>query len=105
MASKCGFRLLSGFESTDTKFKMPTNATNATPHRRAYLIHSELIHTVVAAYPRHGWSECFAGVIEEELKLKPWCHSTTFEVPGYKSGEPSQMATHVRGNDVMRPYE
>ncbi|KAH9049263.1 hypothetical protein EDB83DRAFT_2543207 [Lactarius deliciosus] len=64
---------------------------------RANLIHTDLIRTVVAA--------CFACVIEEELRLKPWCHSSTFEVPGYKPGEPSRFATDVRGNDVMRPYE
>lgn len=79
--------------------------TDFTLHRRANLVHPELIRTVVEAYPRHGWSECFASVIEEELRLKPWCHSTTFEVPGYKPGEPSQFASDVRGNDVMRPYD
>jgi cyanamide hydratase len=72
---------------------------------RANLIHPELIRSVVEAYPRTGWSECFAGVIMEELRLKPWCHSSTFEVPGYKPGEPSRFASDVRGNDVMRPYE
>jgi cyanamide hydratase len=72
---------------------------------RANLIHPELIRTVVAAYPRLEWSDCFAGVIMEELKLKPWCHTSTFEVPGYKPGEPSQFAAEVLGNDVMRPYE
>lgn len=79
--------------------------TDFTLHRRANLVHPELIRTVVEAYPRHGWSECFASVIEEELRLKPWCHSSTFEVPGYKPGEPSQFASDVRGNDVMRPYD
>ena len=76
-----------------------------TPHRRANLVHPDLIRTVVEVYPRKGWSESFAGVIMEELRLKPWCHSTTFEFPGYKPGEPSQFAAHVRGNDVMRPYD
>jgi cyanamide hydratase len=72
---------------------------------RANLIHSELIRSVVAAYPRREWSKCFVAVIEKELKLKPWCHSSSFEVPGYKPGEPSQFAADIRGNDVMRPYE
>ncbi len=60
---------------------------------------------MVEAYPLLGWSECFAGVVEKELKLKPWCHSSTFEVPGYKPGEPSRFAADVRNNDVMRPFD
>ncbi|KAI0260956.1 hypothetical protein BC834DRAFT_1028402 [Gloeopeniophorella convolvens] len=72
---------------------------------RANLIHPELIRTTVAAYPRNGWSEHFAGVVEKELRLKPWCHSSTFEVPNYVPGGPSNFATDVRGNDVMRPYD
>ncbi|KAI0299707.1 cyanamide hydratase [Multifurca ochricompacta] len=61
--------------------------------------------SVVASYPRDGWSECFAKVIETELRLKPWCHTSTFEVPDYKPGEPSRFATDVRGNEVMRQYD
>jgi len=72
---------------------------------RASLIHSQLIKTTCAAFPRTGWSECFASTIEKELSLKPWCHSTTFEVPNWKEGVASHFATDVRGNDVMRPYE
>jgi cyanamide hydratase len=81
------------------------HATDSTIHRYANLIHLELIRTVVEAYPRLGWSECFAGVIMKELRLKPWCHTSTFEVPGYKPGEPSQFAAEVLGNEVMRPYD
>jgi cyanamide hydratase len=98
LACECGFHLLCGFN-------IPTHPTNATPHRRANLIHPELIRSVVSEYPRPRWSECFAGVLMEELKLKPWCHTSTFEVPGYKPGDPSHFATNVRGNDAMRPYE
>ncbi|KAI0406748.1 hypothetical protein F4802DRAFT_93840 [Xylaria palmicola] len=28
------------------------------------------------AFPRKGWSDCFAKTIREELDLKPWAHST-----------------------------
>ncbi|KAK2460392.1 hypothetical protein APHAL10511_007557 [Amanita phalloides] len=72
---------------------------------RANLVHPLLIETVCAAFPRKGWSECFASVIEMELKLKPWCHSTTFEIPGWKEGIPSKFATAVRENAVMQPFD
>ncbi|KAG6820258.1 hypothetical protein H0H93_003266 [Arthromyces matolae] len=72
---------------------------------RANLLHPKLIESTCAAYPRNGWSECFAKTIERELSLKPWCHTSTFEVPNWKEGLPSKFATDVRGNDVMRPYD
>jgi len=72
---------------------------------RANLVHPKLIETTTSAYPRKGWSEHFARVIEKELALKPWCHTSTFEVPCLKHGVKSNFATDVRGNDVMRPFD
>ncbi|KAJ7153439.1 hypothetical protein C8R43DRAFT_1001921 [Mycena crocata] len=72
---------------------------------RANLIHPKLIETTVAAFPRLGWSEHFARVIEKELTLKPWCHSSTFEIPNWTPGTSSNFATDVRGNEVMRPFD
>ncbi|KAF8346522.1 hypothetical protein F5887DRAFT_959471 [Amanita rubescens] len=69
------------------------------PDPRANLVHPKLIETTCAAFPRKGWSECFAKVIETELKLKPWCHTTTFEVPGWKEGVQS------KGNAAMKPFD
>ncbi|KAJ7271083.1 hypothetical protein C8J57DRAFT_1320651 [Mycena rebaudengoi] len=64
-----------------------------------------LIETTTAAFPRNGWSEHFARVIEKELDLKPWCHTSSFEIPGWVPGTPSNVAIHVRGNDTMRPFD
>ncbi|KAJ7730267.1 cyanamide hydratase [Mycena maculata] len=72
---------------------------------RADLIHPKLIETTVAEFPRMGWSEHFASVIEKELTLKPWCHTSTFEIPNWSRGASSNFATDVRGNDVMRPFD
>ncbi|KAJ7456992.1 hypothetical protein FB451DRAFT_1275544 [Mycena latifolia] len=72
---------------------------------RANLIHPKLIETTVAAFPRQGWSEHFARVVEKELALKPWCHTSTFEIPNWKPGNSSNFATDVRGNDAMRPFD
>ncbi|KAF8644021.1 hypothetical protein AX16_008737 [Volvariella volvacea WC 439] len=72
---------------------------------RANLLHPRLIETTCAAYPRKSWSEHFARIVEKELSLKPWCHTTTFEQPNWKEGIPSNFATDVRGNEVMRQYD
>ncbi|KAJ6554535.1 hypothetical protein B0H19DRAFT_1153958 [Mycena capillaripes] len=72
---------------------------------RANLIHPKLIETTTNEWKRGGWSEHFASVIEKELSLKPWCHSTTFEIPNWKPGMSSNFATDVRGNQVMRPFD
>lgn len=72
---------------------------------RANLIHPQLIETTTTKFPRKGWSEHFARVIEKELTLKPWCHTSTFEAPNWKEGVQSNFATDVRGNEVMRPFD
>ncbi|KAF8824607.1 hypothetical protein HHX47_DHR8000110 [Lentinula edodes] len=72
---------------------------------RANLIHSRLIETTTAAFPRKGWSEHFARVVESELRLKPWCHTSTFEVPNWREGVESNFARDVRGNSVMKPFD
>ncbi|KAH7872462.1 uncharacterized protein C8R40DRAFT_1052475 [Lentinula edodes] len=72
---------------------------------RANLIHSRLIETTAAAFPRKGWSEHFARVVESELRLKPWCHTSTFEVPNWREGVESNFARDVRGNSVMKPFD
>lgn len=72
---------------------------------RANLIHPNLIKTTIDAFPRNSWSEHFASVVEKELTLKPWCHTSTFEVPNWAPGMPSQVAAHVRNNQVMQPYD
>ncbi|KAF8589204.1 cyanamide hydratase [Ramaria rubella] len=72
---------------------------------RASLISTDLIEATVAAFPRLQWASCFSGVIEKELALKPWCHTTTFEEPGWKEGVRSNFATDVRGNTVMNRYD
>jgi len=69
------------------------------------LLHPDFIEAVSNAYPRKEWLEVFAKVIEKELVTKPWCHTSTFEVAGWKEGVQSNFATDVRGNEVMKKYE
>jgi len=72
---------------------------------RASLVHPNLIKNACAKFPRNGWSDYFGSTVERELVLKPWCHTSTFEVPNWKEGIQSNVATHVRGNKVMESYD
>ena len=38
------------------------------------LVHVDTIMNVVEAWPRKGWTGCFAGVVRKETELKPWSH-------------------------------
>lgn len=59
------------------------------------LIAEETIEDVVNAFPRNGWSGCFASVVREECKAKPWANTTRIE----------GFADKIEANTVMRPYE
>ncbi|TCD60598.1 hypothetical protein EIP91_009829 [Steccherinum ochraceum] len=72
---------------------------------RADLIHPKLIETTCAAFPRKGWSQVFSRTIEKEENLKPWCHSTVFEVPDWKRGMKSKFATEIRNNKGSAKYD
>jgi len=61
------------------------------------LVSQSTIESVVAAYPRLGWSGCFAATIRRENGLKPWAHTTHL-------GE-EEFPTGVEGNELMRPYD
>jgi cyanamide hydratase len=72
---------------------------------RQSLLHPTLLRSTTTLYPRTGWSNHFAGVVEKELRLKPWCHTSTFEVPGWKEGVESVFAKDVRGNAAGEEYD
>jgi len=40
------------------------------------IVHADTRVDVNRAFPRKGWSGCFASTIREELHLKPWAHTT-----------------------------
>lgn len=61
----------------------------------ASLLHEDTWKGAVREFPREGWLGCFAATIREEVKLKPWCHST--HIPGF--------AEKIEGNELMKPYE
>ncbi|EUC29872.1 hypothetical protein COCCADRAFT_7974 [Bipolaris zeicola 26-R-13] len=63
--------------------------------KNATLISKRTIESVVAAYPRNQWSSCFAHIIEEELTLKPWAHSSA--IPNF--------AETVAENKLMEPWD
>jgi cyanamide hydratase len=59
------------------------------------LVHEDTIKSVVARYPRQGWTGCFAGVVRKECELKPWSNTTRIE----------GFAEMVEANKVMEPYD
>ncbi|PTB35342.1 uncharacterized protein TrAFT101_011214 [Trichoderma asperellum] len=59
------------------------------------IIHTKTLKDVVEAFPRQQWLGCFAKTIDEEERLKPWCHST--HIPNFSDG--------IRGNKFMQQYE
>lgn len=63
----------------------------------AGLVHRGTIDDVVAAYPRKQWSSCFAATIREEIRQKPWCHTTAL-------GE-EDFPGDVLANTLMERYE
>ncbi|KIP01260.1 hypothetical protein PHLGIDRAFT_113164 [Phlebiopsis gigantea 11061_1 CR5-6] len=72
---------------------------------RANLLSTALVEETVAAFPRLEWASCFSKTIEKELALKPWCHTSTFEVPRWEIGVQSNFATDVRNNALMNKYD
>jgi cyanamide hydratase len=70
---------------------------NVCPAELESLVHHDTIKNVVAAYPRHKWSSCFAATIHKENGLKPWAHTTHLGEEDFPNG--------VLGNTVMEPYE
>lgn len=59
------------------------------------LLHQDTIDDVLKKYPRKGWTSCFASTVREEIRLKPWSHSTAIE----------NFADNVEGNKVWPKYD
>lgn len=62
-----------------------------------HLVSKETIEDVVKAFPRRGWSGCFAKTIRKENGLKPWAHTTHLGERDFPEG--------VEGNELMKPYD
>ena len=65
----------------------------------AELIHPKNIDEVSNKFPRNQWTGCFADVVKNEIKLKPWSHTTSMG--------PSEAAivSGILGNKVMAKYD
>lgn len=62
-----------------------------------YLVHADTRVDVNRAFPRRGWSGCFASTIREELRLKPWAHTTHLGREEFPNG--------VLENKLMEEYD
>ncbi|KAA8566970.1 hypothetical protein MFRU_007g01380 [Monilinia fructicola] len=65
--------------------------------RNAGLLDRGTIEGVVRAWPRLGWSKCFAHTIQQENGLKPWAHTTHLGVRDFPEG--------VLENKLMEEWE
>lgn len=61
------------------------------------LVHADTKVDVNRAFPRNGWSKCFAATIREEIGLKPWAHTTALGEEDFPNG--------VLNNKLMAEFE
>lgn len=61
------------------------------------LVATETVEEVTKAFPRKGWSGCFAATIRKENSLKPWAHTTHLGEQDFPVG--------VENNQLMAPYD
>lgn len=61
------------------------------------LVNRRTIESVVKAFPRNGWSGCFAATIRKEIGMKPWAHTTHLGERDFAEG--------VENNELMAPYD
>lgn len=59
------------------------------------LVAKETIESITQAFPRNGWTGCFASVVRKECEIKPWANTT--RIDGF--------AEMVEANHLMRPYD
>lgn len=58
------------------------------------IIHEKTRESVNDKFSREGWLGCFAETVEEEMRIKPWCHSTHVK----------DFAKTIRGCEYWKQY-
>ncbi|KAL2809444.1 hypothetical protein BJX63DRAFT_405862, partial [Aspergillus granulosus] len=58
----------------------------------AHLVNEDTVKDVIEHYPRLKWSSCFASTVDEEVRLKPWAHTTVL----------GDFKGHILGNSFNR---
>lgn len=61
------------------------------------IVHADTRVDVNKAFPRDGWSRCFAATIREENGIKPWAHTTALGEEDFPNG--------VLNNKLMAEYD
>jgi cyanamide hydratase len=61
------------------------------------LVHADTKVDVNKAFPRNGWSRCFAATIRKENGLKPWAHTTALGEDDFPNG--------VLNNKLMAEFD
>jgi cyanamide hydratase len=65
----------------------------------ANLIHPKTIEDISNKLPRNKWTSCFANVVKDEIKLKPWAHTTAM------GSSEEAIVSGILGNKVMAKYD
>ncbi|PLB53575.1 hypothetical protein P170DRAFT_424295 [Aspergillus steynii IBT 23096] len=73
----------------------PAALVSTTPVPR--LVHPDTVRDVNHRFPRLRWSGCFVDTLRQEIRLKPWAHSTTL-------GE-EEFPAKILGNPYAVEYE
>ncbi|KAM0752519.1 cyanamide hydratase [Meredithblackwellia eburnea MCA 4105] len=60
-------------------------------------IHPTTASAIVEAYPRHGWTHCFGAAMQDEVAVKPWSHTSFFNV--------EKIWDKVEANPIAKPFE
>lgn len=65
--------------------------------KHLHLIHPDTLDYVNRKFPREGWTSCFALVIDEENKQKPWGHTSALGVDEFRNNVLANKVDYVKG--------
>jgi cyanamide hydratase len=65
----------------------------------AELVHPRTIEEISKKLPRNQWTGCFADVVKDEIKLKPWAHTTAM------GPSTEAIVSGILGNKTTAKYD
>jgi cyanamide hydratase len=66
---------------------------------RPELVHPDTVKEISGKFPRNKWTGCFANVVRDEIKLKPWSHTTSM------GQSEDAIVSGILANPVMAKYD
>jgi cyanamide hydratase len=65
----------------------------------AQLVDEKTIEEISVKFPRNKWTGCFADVVKDEVKLKPWAHTTAM------GPSTEDIVNGILGNKTTAKYD